>query len=130
MRAEAQYYGFRAKAIEPRYNRIAAFAEGRGHDFSWLFGKLEARSEIEGRIADLEKALDRYRRENLEICDFAERYYSAWREGRPKDMAALEEQMGATADLEDHVYELFSVLGAIDWLRFWSDKGFRIAAEF
>ncbi len=36
VRAEAQYYGFRGKALEPSLSRVSAAAERDGEDFGWL----------------------------------------------------------------------------------------------
>lgn len=130
VRAEVQYYGFRGKAIEPKGNRVSAFAERNGHDLSWLYGDLESQGDIEAKIAQLVQIIDHYRRGNPDITSLAESYYHAWRQRNLAEMEKFEQAFESDPDAEDHLFELYAFFGVIDWLRFWSDKGFKIAADF
>ena len=130
VRAEVQYYGFRGKAIEPAGNRVSAFAERNGHDMSWLYGELGTQAEIESKINLLQRILDDYRRENAEITSMAEQYYQAWRRRDFAEHEKIEQSFPDDPQTEEHVFELFSFFGAIDWFRFWAGKGFTIAADY
>ncbi len=130
VRAEVQYYGFRGKAIEPASNRVSAFAERNGHDMSWLYGELATQTEIESTIDLLQSILEDYRRENAEITSRAEQFYRAWRRREFAEHERLEQSFRDDPGTEEHIFELFAFFGAIDWLRFWADKGFTIAADY
>jgi hypothetical protein len=128
--AEGQYYGYRGKAIEPAGNRISAFAESNGHDLSWLYGKHGTKRVIESRINLLQRILDGYRDDNAEITTITEEYYHVWRRRDFAELEKLEQSFPDDPDSKDHIFELYSYFGAIDWFRFWADKGFAIAAEY
>ncbi|GAB5406967.1 MAG: hypothetical protein Aurels2KO_51980 [Aureliella sp.] len=130
VRAEVQYYGFRGKAIEPAGNRVSAFAERNGHDMSWLYGDLATQSDIESRIALLQRIIDEYRRENAEVTSTAEQCYQAWRRRDFAEYEKMKQSFRDDPETEQHVFEVFSFFGAIDWFRFWVDKGFTIAADY
>ena len=130
VRAEVQYYGFRGKAIEPAGNCVSAFAEQNGHDMSWLYGELNTQAEIESKIELLQSILDGYRGENAEITSIAEGYYQAWRQRDAAELEKLEQSFRNNPETAEHVFQLFSFIGAIDWFRFWVDKGFAIVADY
>jgi hypothetical protein len=130
VQAEVQFYGFRGKAIEPNRNRVSAFAERNGHDISWLYGEFATQTDIEKAINLLQRILSDYRREAVEITSLAERYYGTWRRRDSIEMQKIEQELKGDPDLEDHVLELYSFIGAIAWLQFWADKGFKIAADY
>lgn len=128
--AEAQYYGYRAKAIEPDLNRISVFAERSGIKMDWLYGNMENESEIRERIQLLEKILDLYRSENSAVVELAEKFFADWRHARKDALDNMDKYSGGDAETEEHLFEIFGFIGAIDWLRFWSDKGFAVAADY
>jgi len=128
--AEGQYYGYRAKAIEPSLNRISVFAEQNGIEMDWLYDQMRSEAEIRERIELLETIFDRYRSENPEIVRDGEMFYADWRRAPGEWMDHEEKYAGGDAEVEEHLFEIYAFLGAIDWLRFWADKGFQIAAEY
>ncbi len=150
--AEAQYYGFRAKALDDP-NPITVWAVQNGVvEESWMWGDMESRAEIEQAIIRLEQSIEEFKsahpdefaaaeernrkleqtedpdeRERLllEMGVFVEESLGKY---SPEDFGAIKrraEETGArlSSDLEPYY-------GAIKWLRFWSDKGFKIAADF
>ena len=130
VRAEVQYYGYRGKALEPELNRISAAAENEGEDLGWMWGRLSSRSEIESRISELERILAGHRTQNEVVCSVADEFFSAWQTVDEDQLREFEARFSSDTELGDHVFEVFSYLGAIAWLQFWSDKGFVIAADF
>jgi hypothetical protein len=130
VRSEAQFYGFRGKTIEPYCNRISEYAERNGYDMSWLYGTFNTQVDIEAAISLLQQILSEYRTTNTQITSLAEKYYRAWRRHDSAEAQRMEEAFETDPEIEDHVLELYSYFGAIDWLQFWSDKGFKIVAEY
>ncbi|HEV7668588.1 MAG TPA: hypothetical protein VGS22_08700 [Thermoanaerobaculia bacterium] len=130
VKAEAQYYGYRAKAIEPDVNRISAFAVANGISMDWLYDEMCSPAEILQKIQILEKVFDRYRVANSPAVQLAEKYDEEWKRRGKKSRVPMSEFSGGDAAMEEHLYEIHAFLGAIEWLRFWSDKGFEIVADY
>lgn len=130
VQAEVQYYGYRGKAIEPEFNCISEFAEQNGQDMSWIYGEMVAQSDIEEKINLLEGIFNRYKSIYPEIATAGEQYFLAWHQQRSVELDQIEQDLTNDIDKEKIVFEIFGFLGAIEWLRFWSDKGFKIVADF
>ena len=130
VQAEVQYYGYRGKSIEPGHNRVAVFAEDNGHDMSWLYGELVTQAEIESTIGMLQQTLDEYLAKNTEIAPSAREYYQAWLRRDAEEPEEIVQLFQDDPEAQEHVFELFSFFGVIDWLRFWADKGFIIKGDF
>lgn len=130
VQAEVQYYGYRAKVIEPRLNCVSRFAEQAGYDLSWIFGQLTCRAEILDKINELERIYESFQSTNKELTHEGEKYYRAWREQNKDLQDELEQRYFNNDTYWDDILSVYGFLGAIDWLRFWSDKGFTIAADY
>jgi len=130
VQAEVQYYGYRAKVIEPRLNCVSRFAEQAGYDFSWIFGQLATQNEIVGRIRELEQIYKSFQVASEELTSEGEKYYQAWREQNKDLQDELEQRNFDNAEYWEDVLSVYGFLGAIDWLLFWSDKGFTVAADY
>jgi len=129
--AEVQYYGYRGMVLEPRTNCISRFAEQSGYDFSWMFGELTTQDEIVGKIKELEQIYRNFQSANPELTLEGENYYQAWREQNQDLQDKLEETDHKKGESYwKDILSVYGFLGAIDWLRFWSDKGFTIAADY
>jgi hypothetical protein len=129
--AEVQYYGYRGMVLESRINCISRFAEQSGYDFSWIFGELTNQNEIVGKIKELEQIYKSFQPANRDLILEGEKYYKAWRERNQDLQDKLEEAyLSKGESYWNDILSVYSFLGAIDWLRFWSDKGFIIAADY
>lgn len=95
-----------------------------------LFQHNRPQADIEAKIHLLQQILPNYRRENAEITSLAERHYGAWRRRDSAEAQKIEQTFQDDPETEEHVFELYSLFGAIDWLRFWADKGYKIAADY
>ena len=149
--AYAQYYGFRAKALDSN-NLITEFGEARGVESSWMWGDMEDQSEIEAAIARLEQLIEALKAAKPDEFKAAEERLRRVRDAKdPEERERLDLEMGVfpedflgqyTAEEMSAVQrraresggqlarDLEAYYGAIKWLRFWSDKGFKIAADF
>jgi hypothetical protein len=130
VQAEVQYYGYRGMALESRLNCVSRFAEQSGYDFSWIFGQLSSQDEIVGKIKELGQIYSAFQAANKELALEGEKYYRAWREQNKDLQDKLEQTYLKNSDNWDNVISIYGFLGAIDWLQFWSDKGFTIAADY
>jgi hypothetical protein len=131
VQAEVQYYGYRGMVLEPRINCISQFAEQSGYDFSWIFADLNTQDEILGRIQELEQIYRDFQSVNHELALEGNNYYQAWRERNQDLQDKLEETyFKKGASYWNDILSIYGFLGVIDWLRFWSDKGFIIAADY
>jgi len=128
VRAEVQYYGYRGQALLPDGNRVLRQRQDAGWSSDTLYADMPDAAAIEARRLALAQALSAYAEANVSICALARRYYASFRAQDQAAGAAIEDEF-TDQDMADHVFEIFAVLGAIDWLAFWSDKGFRIAAD-
>ena len=128
--AEVQYYGYRGKVIEPELNCVSEFAEQNGYDMSWIYGEMATQSDIEERINLLEKIFNKYKFSHSKIASAGERYFLSWRQQQVTEVDHIEQELEHDADKEKIIFEIFGFLGAIEWLRFWSDKGFEIVADY
>lgn len=128
--SEVQYYGYRGKAIEPGLNCVSEFAEQNGYYMSWIYGEMATQSDIEERINSLEEIFNKYKSDYPEIASVGERYFLAWRQQQSAEVDQIEQDLEHDTDKEKIIFEIFGFLGAIEWLRFWSDKGFEIVADF
>lgn len=129
--AEVQYYGYRGMVLEPRINCVSRFAEQSGYDFSWIFGELTTQDEIVGKIRELEQIYKSFQSAKDELALEGEKYYRAWRQQNQKLQDNLEQTyVNKGEPYWNDILSVYSFLGAIDWLRFWSDKGFTIAADY
>ena len=129
--AEVQYYGYRGRVLESRINCISRFAEQSGYDFSWIFGELNTQDEIVGKIKELEQIYRSFLAANKELALEGEKYYRAWREQNKDLQDKLEDTYFNKGEAYwNDILSVYGFLGAIDWLRFWSDKGFTIAADY
>ena len=131
VQAEVQYYGYRGMVLEPSINCVSRFAEQSGYDFSWIYGELTTQDEIVGKINELEQIYESFRSVNKELAAEGKKYYHCWRE-QNKD---LQDKLDKTyfdkgASYWNDIQSIYGFLGAIDWLRFWSDKGFTITADY
>jgi hypothetical protein len=130
VQAEVQYYGYRGMALESRLNCVSRFAEQTGYDFSWIFGQLSSQDEIVGKIKELEQIYEAFKSANKELALEGEKYYRSWRE-QNKDLQEKLEGIYLKKDKYwNDIISIYGFLGAIDWLWFWSDKGFTIAADY
>ena len=50
VQAEVQYYGFRAKALEPEINRVSAFAVEDGRSLDWLWNDHDTTEQIDASV--------------------------------------------------------------------------------
>jgi hypothetical protein len=130
VQAEVQYYGYRGMALEPRLNCVSRFAEQSGYDFSWIFGQLSTQDEIVGKIKELEQIYEAFQSANKNLALEGEKYYRAWREQNKDIQDKLEQAYLKNGEYWDDIISIYGFLGAIDWLRFWSNKGFTIAADY
>ena len=130
VQAEVQYYGYRGMVLEPRLNCVSQFAEQSGYDFSWIFGQLTTQDEIIGKIKELEQIYESFQSANKELALEGEKYYRAWREQNKDLQDKLEQTHINNGEYWDDILSVYGFLGAIDWLRFWSDKSFTIAADY
>jgi hypothetical protein len=150
--ATEQYYGYRGQALLPDVNGISRFAENKGEDLSWMHQELKTQSEIEDKITILQKILQlfeqAYPHEFVKAKETLGRYHDPnvpQEEKRkigleagvfdfetvqsmdPAEIKSFQEKAAESpctfADLE--AYE-----GAVQWLTFWKDKGFSIAADY
>jgi hypothetical protein len=128
--AEVQYYGYRGMVLEPRLNCVSRFAEQLDYDFSWIFGQLTTQDEIVGKINELEQIYEAFQSTNRELALEGEKYYYAWREQNKGLQDELERTYLNNGKYWDDILSIYGFLGAIDWLQFWSDKGFTIAADY
>jgi hypothetical protein len=131
VQAEVQYYGYRGMVLEPRLNCVSRFAEQSGYDLSWIFGQLTTHDEIESKIKELEQIYGLFQSANKELAFEGEKYYRSWREQK-KDLQINLEQthFDRGESYWNDILSVYGFLGAIDWLSFWSDKGFTIAADY
>jgi hypothetical protein len=130
IQAEVQYYGYRGMALEPRLNCVSRFADQSGYDFSWIFGQLSTQDEIVSKIKELEQIYEAFQSANKKLALEGEKYYRSWREQNKDLQDKLEQTYLKNDKYWDDIISIYGFLGAIDWLRFWSDKGFTIAADY
>jgi hypothetical protein len=131
--AEVQFYGYRGKALEPDCNGISRVAEQQGHDLSWLYGDFETREEIEEKIGLLKAMLAEFERAHPESLESARDELARLRDPSTPEEEKLRLEIQSTegnAESACTSMDLAAVEGAIRWLEFWADKGFKIAADF
>ena len=131
---------------------ITEFGEARGVESSWMWGDMEDQSEIEAAIARLEQLIEALKAAKPDEFKAAEERLRRVRDAKdPEERERLDLEMGVfpedflgqcTAEEMSAVQrraresggqlarDLEAYYGAIKWLRFWSDKGFKIAADF
>jgi hypothetical protein len=127
VRAEGQYYGFRAQALDPQSNSLSAWAAKHGQGFNWLYQPMAGESQINEGVQELAHVLGQFRSAQPDIAALGDQYYTAW-QSRQRD-EELERQV-VKPELQELVFDVFAYLGAIAWLTFWSTKGFKIAPEY
>jgi hypothetical protein len=116
--------------LEPRLNCVSQFGEQSGYDFSWLFGQLSTQDEIISKIKELEQIYEAFQSANNELAIQGEKYYRSWCEQNKELQDELEKTYLDNGKYWDDIISIYGFLGAIDWLKFWSDKGFTIAADY
>jgi hypothetical protein len=130
VQAEVQYYGYRGMVLESSLNCISRFAEQSGYDFSWIFGRLSTQDEIVSKINELQRIYEAFQLANKKLALEGEKYYRSWYEQNKDLQDKMEETYFKNGKYWDDIISIYGFLGAIDWLRFWSDKGFTIAADY
>ena len=130
VQAEVQYYGFRGKALEPEINKVSAFAVAEGRSMDWLWKDHDTADQIRDSIRWLSDILQTYSASHRRAYELAKRRFDSWRCEDIAEVAAIDGETSADANMEDEVFAIFAYLSAVLWLTFWQDKGFKIAADF
>jgi hypothetical protein len=130
VQAEVQYYGFRGKALETEINRLSEFAVAKGNSMDWIWQDLDTEDKIKSSIQKLTSTLEAYSALHPRPYNIAKQRFDSWRSEDLEGVNKADQEIASDADMQDHVFEIFTYLAAILWLSFWQDKGFKIAADF
>jgi len=128
--AEAQYYGFRGKALEPKFNRLSTFAVSKGRSMEWIWEDQETEKEINASIRRLTSTLEEYSHLHPQPYKIAKQRFESWYSDDTEEVSTIDEKIASDPELQEQVIDIFAYLAAISWLTFWQDKGFVIVADF
>ena len=130
--AMVQYYGYRAKALEPHYNGVTARAGERGFGFEWLYDDLLFERQIRAAIGRLRELVAMEEVEAPELVGAARSFWSdVWL--TTVNCATGEVATSLRCEREEDLVrmsDILCVIGAASWLEFWLGKGFPIVADY